>query len=142
MRKQNCQLLSKDESTKAAKKRGPHSGDLILSEMTPAIRRKLTPALVSLCPNCKERFVQQGYPRIYCSKNCRQNTWKRQHAKYLEAGRKAVTEMVAQGMVDLGEAEIEDRDWIAELFSELFPDSETYMVDCLIERAGKSPRRP
>jgi hypothetical protein len=93
--------------------------------MTPGTRRKLTPALVSLCPNCKKEFVQQGYPRIFCSKNCRQSTWKRQQAKYLDAGRKAVAEMAAQGMVDPGEAEIEDRDWMAELFPDWFSDSET-----------------
>jgi hypothetical protein len=69
----------------------------ISSEMTRGTRRKLTPALVSLCPNSKKEFVQQGYPRIFCCKNCRQNTWKRQQAKYLEAGRKAVAEMAAQG---------------------------------------------
>jgi hypothetical protein len=50
--------------------------------------------------------------------------------------------MAAQGIVNSGEAENKDQDWMADLFPDLFHDSETDLVDWLIERAGKTPPQP
>jgi hypothetical protein len=68
---------------KAQKGQRPDLGDLIFSRMSPSTQRKLAPAKVSRCPRCETKFVQQGYPRTFCSRNCSKAAWKRQQAEYL-----------------------------------------------------------
>jgi hypothetical protein len=78
----------------------------ILSRMTPATKRKLARGplgAVSTCPQCAKAFVQRQFPRTFCSRVCGKAHWRQKQARFLEAGRKAVAEYVAQGIHDSGD---------------------------------------
>jgi hypothetical protein len=78
----------------------------ILSRMTPATKRKLARGplgAVSTCPHCAKAFVQRQLPRTFCSRVCSKAHWRQEQARFLEAGRKAIAEYVAQGIQDSGE---------------------------------------
>jgi hypothetical protein len=100
---------------KTTKRRRPDLGDSISYRMTQGTQKKLTPAQVSVCPKCEIKFIQQGYPRRFCSRKCSKAAWKKAQAIFLEAGRKAVAEAAAAGLVAEWERDSKELD---KLFAE------------------------